>query len=87
MTRALPLIRIWAAMIALTGAAILIGHVHGAERLRGWEVALLLGLSFIKAGLLLRHYLELRRASPWHGGLVLMIGLMLLAILVLAVLG
>lgn len=87
MTRALPLLRIWALMLALTGAAMLIGHVHGAERLRAWEAGLLLGLSFIKASLLLRHYLEVDRASPWHGGLMMMIGLLLLVIFALALLG
>ena len=87
MTRALPLVRIWAAVMTLTAAAMVIGHVHGAERLKVWEIGLLLALTLLKAGLVLRHYLELKRESAWHGALMLAMALLLGGIFVLALVG
>lgn len=87
MTHIPSLVRIWAALIALTGAAMLIGHVHGPERLRGWEIGLLLGLTLFKAGMVLRHYLELRSGTSWHGALNSAIALLLGVVLVLALSG
>lgn len=71
--------------MALTLTAMLAGHVGASARLAGWEVALLLALSFTKARLVLTHYLELPRGSVWSSAILWLTGILLVVIFGLAV--
>ncbi|MCA0405494.1 MAG: cytochrome C oxidase subunit IV family protein [Proteobacteria bacterium] len=85
MTRPAPLLLVWLALMALTMAAMAIGHVGAATRLAGWEVALLLALALVKARLVLAHYLELPRISVWSSAILWLTGILLVVIFGLVV--
>lgn len=59
----------YAAMAALTLAAIPIGHARDARPLAAALIVAVLGLSFLKAAILLNEYLELRHAPGWNRAL------------------
>jgi galactokinase/mevalonate kinase-like predicted kinase len=77
MTSQRSLIVIWLVLIALTALAMLAGHVGSGQRLGAGGTGFLLLLSFFKAKLVLRHYLELPAGSGWHGMLLGTTGLLL----------
>lgn len=84
MRRPLSLPMVWLMLLALTLAAMLAGHVGVAQRLSGAATGFLLALSFLKAKLVLEHYLELPTGSGWYGFLLGASGLLLLVLFGLA---
>lgn len=79
------LVLAWGALVALTGAAVFVGHAATTARLGAALIAALLGLSWLKAAILLSEYLELRRAPRWNAALRFSILLLLAAIVGLSV--
>jgi len=75
----------WGAMVALTGAATLVGHAGMKTRLGAPLIAALLGLSYLKTAILLSEYLELRHAPRWSAALRFSIFLLLAAVFGLTV--
>lgn len=78
------LVMVWAGMAALTLAAIPIGHAHDPRPLAAALMATLLATTFVKSGLLLNDYLDLRHAPSWNNGLRAFIALLLAILGVLA---
>jgi heme/copper-type cytochrome/quinol oxidase subunit 3 len=69
MTNAQRLLLSWAAMMALTLAAVFVGHARGGGGLGWLLIVALLAMTFVKASVLLAEYLDLRRAPAWNKGL------------------
>ena len=84
MSPARRLVLVWAAMAALTLAAIPIGHAGDPRPLGLALMAALLTITFVKAALLLNDYLDLRHAPSWNNGLRAFIVLLLAILGVLA---
>lgn len=69
MSSARRLVLAWIAMAALTLAAIPLGRALSQRPLAPALVIALMVATFLKARILLAHYLELRHARPWNRGL------------------
>jgi hypothetical protein len=54
----------WWALLALTGLSVAVAGVGHQGSLRFWMTAAVGAIAWVKAQLLLREYLELRRATP-----------------------
>lgn len=84
MSPARRLVLVWLAMATLTLAAIPIGHASDPRPLGLALTAALLTTTFVKAGLLLNEYLDLRHAPAWNKGLRAALFLLLATLGVLA---
>lgn len=79
-----PVVRAWIGLVAMSGAGALVAHPALSGALLS---ALTLGLVFLKARLILRHYLGLAGAPSWARGFDLVTGAFCLLILGLALAG
>lgn len=70
----------WAIMMALTIAAVFVGHARTGAALGWMLIVALLALTFVKASVLLSEYLDLRRAPAWNSGLRFSVFLLLAAL-------
>jgi hypothetical protein len=78
------LLLVWLAMTALTLVAIPIGHALDERPLGIALTAGLLATVFVKASVLLSHYLDLRHAPAWNAALRAAIFILLAILAVLA---
>lgn len=78
------LVKAWAIMAVLTLLAIPVGHAGHAQPLGALSMIALLAAAFVKAALLLHHYLDLRHAPAWNNGLRAAVALLLLVIVALS---
>lgn len=60
------LVLVWAVLVGATLAAIPIGHATDPRPLSPVLLLILLGLSFLKAALVLNDFLDLRQAPAWN---------------------
>jgi hypothetical protein len=77
------LIRAWAGLVGLGAATSLVAAVAGSPPIPVFAAALVLGLAWGKARLILRRYLGLAAAPSWRGGVDAVIGGYLVLLFVL----
>ena len=83
------LVKAWAGLVALGAATSLAAAIVGPPPIPPLAAAVVLALAWLKARLILRHYLGLAAAPSWRGGvdaviaayLVLLFGLFVLPVL------